>query len=112
MRREQGTIVHSNHLLLKHEGAEEPPWLEDSLDRVTQMNALTRKIEGGQPSWNRFSELFEDQKGYPAAICRTQLGKSNTATLFNIVMDLKAGEAVVRMGRPCDVEEVVELSFQ
>jgi hypothetical protein len=34
-----------------------------------------------------------------------------TATLFNIVMELKEKRAVVRLGKPCAPEEVIHLSF-
>ena len=109
-----GQIVHSNHFLVKHEGFGGPvggTWLKDSPERVEQMTALVERIAPKQPSWEDFSRVFEDQKGYPAAICRAQEGVSTSATLFNIVMDLKAKKGVVKMGRPCDVEEVIELSF-
>jgi isopenicillin-N N-acyltransferase like protein len=47
----------------------------------------------------------------PSAICRKQEGESTTATLFNIVMELKEKRAVVRLGKPCAPEEVIHLSF-
>jgi isopenicillin-N N-acyltransferase-like protein len=110
-----GQIVHSNHLLAKHAGFRGPvggTWSEDSPARVEQMTALVEGIGPKQPTWGDFSRVFEDQKGYPAAICRAQEGVSTSATLFNIVMDLKACKGVVKMGRPCDVEEVIGLSFE
>ena len=61
------------------------------------MTALTKRVKGS-PGWKEFSELFEDEKDFPTAICRKQEGKSKTGTLFNIVMDLKARQAVIRMG--------------
>lgn len=110
-----GQVVHANHFLAKHEGVGGPvaeTWLKDSSQRVEQMTALVEEIEPKQPSWEDFSRLFKDQKGYPGSICRAQEGVSTTATLFNIVMDLKAKKAVVKIGRPVDVEEVIELSFE
>jgi isopenicillin-N N-acyltransferase-like protein len=109
----QKQIIHSNHLLAEHKGAEEPAWLEDSPLRVQRMAALTSKFvaEGWQPSLEEFSALFEDESNLPGAICRKQEGESTTATLFNIVMELREKRAVVRLGRPCVPEEVIHLSF-
>lgn len=109
----QNQIIHSNHLLVEHKGAEEPAWLEDSPFRVARMASLTSKfvVEGRQPTLEEFSALFQDEKNLPGAICRKQEGESTTATLFNIVMELKEKRAVVRLGRPCAPEEVIHLSF-
>jgi isopenicillin-N N-acyltransferase-like protein len=76
------------------------------------MTALTENFDGKLPSWDEFSALFEDETGFPVSICRAQVGVSKSATLFNIVMDLKSMKAIVKLGRPCAVEEVVELSFE
>ena len=103
-------IVHSNHLLVEHDGLKEPLWSKDSPERFARMTALTRTIDKS-PTWNQFSALFEDESGYPGAICRAQEGVSTSATLFNIVMDLKAKKAVVKLGRPTSVEETLELHF-
>jgi len=109
---ERNRVIHSNHLLAEHPGVIEPDWLKDSPIRVEQMMALTEKTAAsGTPSWKEFSELFEDQTNFPAGICRAQEGVSGSATLFNIVMELKEKRAVIKMGRPCQVEETVELSF-
>jgi len=108
---ERGRVIHSNHLLAEHKGAMEPKWLEDSPLRVERMKELTDEKTTEAVSWEKFSQLFEDQTNYPAAICRAQEGVSGSATLFNIVMELKQKRAVVKMGRPCQVEETVELAF-
>jgi len=108
---EQGRIIHANHLLLPHKGAIETPWLKDSPERVDRMALLTGQLKTKAPSWKDVSGLFEDQDGLPGAICRSEELPSTSATLFNIVMDLKRRTAVVRMGKPCNVEEVVDLSF-
>lgn len=109
----QNQIIHSNHLLAEHKGAEEPTWLVDSPFRVERMAALTSKFvaEERQPTLEEFSALFKDEKNLPSAICRKQEGESTTATLFNIVIELKEKHAVVRLGRPCAPEEVIHLSF-
>lgn len=106
-----GVIVHSNHLLVDHEGLKEPVWIKDSPVRFERMTALTQKFDGKWPSWGEFSALFEDESGYPAAICRAQEGVSTSATLFNIVMDLKSKEAIIRLGKPTSAEETVALHF-
>jgi isopenicillin-N N-acyltransferase-like protein len=121
-----GRVVHSNHLLLKHKDVYEPPWLADSPFRVEKMTELTDdtaakaatktngevKGKGGEGvGWEDFEAVFRDESNYPNAICRAQVGDSTTASLFNIVMDLKERKAIVRLGRPCQVEETVELKF-
>ncbi|KAG9228000.1 acyl-coenzyme A:6-aminopenicillanic acid acyl-transferase-domain-containing protein [Amylocarpus encephaloides] len=104
-------IIHSNHLLAQHDGVVEPPWLEDSPQRIVRMNELTEKV-GDDPSWTDFSAVFEDGGGFPASICRTEEGGSTFATLFNIVMDLKARRAVAKMGRPVEPTETIEFRFE
>jgi isopenicillin-N N-acyltransferase-like protein len=106
-----GVIVHSNHLLVEHDGLKNPFWIKDSPARFERMTALTQEFDGKAPSWNEFSALFDDESGFPAAICRAQEGVSTTATLFNIVMDLKAKKAVVKLGRPSLADEIIDLQF-
>ncbi|EPE35393.1 N-terminal nucleophile aminohydrolases (Ntn hydrolases) [Glarea lozoyensis ATCC 20868] len=108
---DKGRIAHSNHLLAKHDGAVEPEWLADSPKRVSQMRRLAEKSDG-EVGWKEFSGLFEDENGFPVSICRAQVGDSTIATLFNVVMDLKAKKAVVRMGRPSETEETIHLDFE
>ncbi|KAH8808818.1 acyl-coenzyme A:6-aminopenicillanic acid acyl-transferase-domain-containing protein [Xylogone sp. PMI_703] len=96
---EHGYIVHSNHMLLPHADIYEPHWLYDSPERI---NIMRRNISNAGPiSWKTFSELFEDETGYPCAISRSQEGKSDFGTLFNIVINLREKMAEVRIGRPC-----------
>ena len=109
---EQGQLIHTNHLLEACEGVQAPLWLDDSTERLARMGTLTKALVGEQLDWNKFSRLFEDEGGYPTSICRAQEGISKSATLFNIVMDLKARKAVVKLGRPCQADEVFELTFQ
>lgn len=106
-----GVIVHSNHMLVEHEGLRKKSWIADSLVRFERMTALTQNFDGKAPSWVYFSALFEDESGYPGAICRAQEGISTSATLFNIVMDLKSKKAVVKIGRPTSADEVIDLQF-
>ncbi|KAF2026919.1 peptidase C45 acyl-coenzyme A:6-aminopenicillanic acid acyl-transferas-like protein [Setomelanomma holmii] len=105
-----GRVVHANHLLKEHPGQDDTVWLKDSLSRVNTMNAITSKL-GPEPSLEEVSKLFEDEENYPGAICRFETKETGSATLFNIVMDLKAKKAVVRLGRPTEVEERIELTL-
>ncbi|OAP64884.1 hypothetical protein AYL99_00856 [Fonsecaea erecta] len=123
---EDGRIVHTNHLLREHLGVNEPKWLPDSEFRLQRIQTLisglhnrSRGVHDDEdndddgPTWGDIAALFEDQENWPVAICRSPNKDSGSlsATLFNIVMDLKARRAVVRVGRPCDVEETIELDL-
>jgi len=103
-----GRVVHANHLLLEHPGETDTVWLKDSLTRVRTMaqNVGILKSEAG---WESVSALFEDEQNLPGAICRCE--ETGSGTLFNIVMDLKAKKGVVRLGRPTEVEERIELEL-
>jgi isopenicillin-N N-acyltransferase-like protein len=105
----KGRVIHANHLLQEHPGEMDTVWLKDSLTRVCTMAENVGKVE--KVGWEEFSRLFEDEQNSPGAICRTQTKETGSATLFNIVMDLKAKKAVVRLGRPTEVEERVELQL-
>ena len=106
-----GRVVHSNHLLLTHEGVDEPPWLRDSPVRITRMHQLldVAAPSGSDITAQRLFETFKDQEGSPCAINRTQAGESNVQTLFNIVMELSKKRAAVKFGRPTDEGESVQL---
>jgi isopenicillin-N N-acyltransferase-like protein len=109
----ENRVIHANHMLLDHPGVVDTAWLKDSPSRVARMSEMseTSAKDGKQASWEEFSALFEDETSFPVSICRAQEGSSDVATLFNIVMDLKARMAVVRMGRPCEPDETITLSF-
>jgi isopenicillin-N N-acyltransferase-like protein len=106
-------VVHSNHMLLEHKGVVDMAWLKDSFPRVERISELSNRLvdTGGDPSWMDFSKLFEDEAGLPTAICRKQEGPSTIATLFNIITDLQSRTAVVRVGRPCQPDETINLSL-
>jgi isopenicillin-N N-acyltransferase-like protein len=104
-----GRVIHANHLLLEHLGETDTVWLKDSLTRVRTMAENVGKVE--KAGWAEFSALFEDEQNAPGAICRTETKETGSATLFNIVMDLKAKKAIVRLGRPSEVEETLELKL-
>lgn len=105
-------VIHSNHLIATHSNVCEPFWLADSPVRVETMGNLTQKLTETthEPTLKEFSKLFEDEQHYPVSICRRLQGDSTFETLFNIVMDLKNKNAIVRMGRPTQVEQTVKLS--
>ncbi|KAF2852694.1 peptidase C45 acyl-coenzyme A:6-aminopenicillanic acid acyl-transferas-like protein [Plenodomus tracheiphilus IPT5] len=106
----EGRVVHANHLLLEHPGEKDTVWLKDSVERVATMAEIVGKI-GTEPSWRDVSGLFEDEQNSPGAICRSETPQTGSATLFNIVMDLKSKKAVVRLGRPTQVEDMIELEL-
>lgn len=106
----ENRVVHTNHLLLEHPGEIDTIWIRDSLSRVSTMSESAGKI-GGEPSWEDVSRLFEDEQNFPGAICRFETPQTGSGTLFNIVMDLKRRKAVVKLGRPTEVEETIELEL-
>jgi isopenicillin-N N-acyltransferase-like protein len=103
-------VIHTNHLLLEHPGETDTVWLKDSLDRIRTM-ANNTGILGEEPSWESVSGLFEDEQNAPGAICRFDTEESGSGTLFNIVMDLKSKKAVLKLGRPTEVQETVNLKL-
>lgn len=105
-----GRVVHANHLLKEHPGEVDTVWLRDSLTRVGTMAANAGAL-GAEPTWEGVGGLFEDEQNAPASICRTQTLETGSATLFNIVIDLRSKRAVVRLGRPTEAEEVITLEL-
>jgi isopenicillin-N N-acyltransferase-like protein len=107
---ELGRVVHANHLLLPHSGETDTVWLKDSPVRVQTMTDNSAKLTG-EPSWKEVEELFHDEQNHPRSICRFETTETGSATLFNIVMDLRSGKGVVRVGRPTEYEEIIRLEF-
>lgn len=107
---EAGQVFHSNHYLVQHPGVIDTVWLEDSRFRVKRVEELCHEL-GDSPSMGSVQGLFTDEKNYPFAICRAQEGGAASATLFNIVMDLKEKVANVILGRPTAPEGIYELAF-
>ena len=105
-----GRLLHTNHLLRDHPGETDTVWLKDSLNRLQTMSENVGKL-GNEPSWDKVSRLFEDEQDPPCSINRIETEESGSETLFNIVMDLKAKKAVVRMGRPTETEETINLEL-
>jgi isopenicillin-N N-acyltransferase-like protein len=107
-----GRVYHSNHLLGQHPDAHSPRfWLDSEFrcDRIIGLSAALDAKGVAEPSWEDFSGLFEDHGNYPAAICRHPDGIS---TLFRIVMDLRARQAVVDVGFPCQADKAMRIELQ
>lgn len=105
-----GRVIHANHLLLEHLGEKDTVWLKDSLIRVPTMANNVRKL-GNDANWGTVGRLFEDEQNYPSSICRFETRETGSATLFNIVMDLKSRKAIVRLGRPTQAEARIDLEL-
>lgn len=103
-------VFHSNHYLTKHPGVEDTAWLKDSFFRVHRIEELANAL-GEHPSSQDVLGVFKDEANYPASICRMAEPPAESATLFNIVMDLEKRSAIASLGRPVAPEEVVKLSF-
>ncbi|KAI0484048.1 acyl-coenzyme A:6-aminopenicillanic acid acyl-transferase-domain-containing protein [Xylariaceae sp. FL0804] len=114
---EAGRVCHSNHLLLRRcagdDDVDEPPWLDDSPDRLARVRELTAALaaEAAEPSVEAVLGVLSDTQGFPASINRRQEGGSNAETLFTIVMDLTDRSAQVTFGRPTEVRDRVVLAF-
>lgn len=112
----KGQIFHANHLLLQHRGVVDANWLVDSPRRQRRIEQLALKhvSSTGQkgPTMADIMEMLDDHEGFPYSICRYEEGPLGMdATLFSIVMELRSKGATVRLGRPCQVEETIELNF-
>lgn len=107
----RGQVFHSNHYLCAHPGVgDDTKWLKDSGFRVKRIEELAEGIKG-VPEFEDVKGIFRDEANYPGSICRAQKGASTSASLFNIVMDLKARRAEVVLGRLVEPEDWVELRF-
>lgn len=107
-----GRVVHTNHLLLEHPGVEEPGWLPDSGERLERIRVLTDgDVLTGKVDIKKVVELFKDEEGFPCSINRLQVSEGESQTLFTIVMDLGRREALVKVGRPTEDGEEIELGF-
>ena len=105
-----GYILHTNHMLGIHEGIDELAEA-DSFARMDRISLLTAQADFPEQDLKAFATLFDDHDGFPVSICRAQEGISEDATVFNIVMDLRSVQAVVSLGRPCQVQEQHTLRF-
>ncbi|KAI9839181.1 MAG: hypothetical protein M1819_003174 [Sarea resinae] len=107
-----GKTTHTNHYLASHGDIQDIMYLPDTVFRLQRIRELVRDAEqsNAEPSTERISTLFKDEKNYPASICRAEANGSTEATLFNIVMDLKNKKATVAIGRPTQADETLLLN--
>lgn len=103
---ERGFTTHSNHLVRQHK-VPGKIWLLDSPDRLDRIDVLLGEVE--KPSVEVLAELLKDEHKAPCSINRSQTEKSTVQTLFSIVMNLTKGFARVKMGRPTEQGEMLEL---
>ena len=101
-----GVCTHSNHLIKDHK-VQDKTFLADSPLRLDRIRELIEASE--DPTMESLAGLLKDEQNYPTAINRAQTEKSSIETLFSIVMDLTKGQAVVRMGRPTENGQTLEL---
>jgi isopenicillin-N N-acyltransferase-like protein len=107
---QKGRLFHSNHYLKPHEGVIDRVLPRDTLERVKRIEVLADKLEG-EVKLESIANVFKDEEGRPGAICRSEQLHSKSATLFNIVMDLKEGKARIVLGKPVEPEETFWLEF-
>jgi isopenicillin-N N-acyltransferase-like protein len=108
-----GKVCHSNHFLVEHtEGVVDSVFGQDTLDRFVRATELLNVASESEkpPTMQTMEKMLEDEQGYPAAINRAASAKSRNATLFSIVMELKAKKASVRLGRPTQSRGAIILS--
>lgn len=102
-----GINTHSNHLVKPH-ATDDKEMLADSPFRLDRVRELLSGI-GEDPTMPQLRDVLKDEKSAPCSINRSTSEKSTLATLFSIVMDLGNGYAVVKMGRPTENGEELEL---
>ncbi|KAK8246838.1 isopenicillin-N N-acyltransferase [Phyllosticta capitalensis] len=115
-------VAHSNHYVVPHaQNVEERPYLDDSRPRLARIHGLCEGLAWGreEPSVSGLKVVFSDEKGKPFAINRggdkegdVVRNSENSVTLFNIIMDLMAKRAYVKVGRPTEGGEEFELGFE
>jgi isopenicillin-N N-acyltransferase like protein len=103
-----GICTHSNHFVVPHSTECANKALPDSTDRLARIQTLLKETMD-DPSMEGLRDLLKDEKNYPTAICRAVTEKSSLATLFSIVMDLTERYATVKMGRPTERGQELEL---
>lgn len=102
-----GINTHSNHLTVKHEGVDDKLMLNDSPFRLDRIKELLPAV--GEPTMSKLRDILKDDKNSPCSINRSQTEKSTIETLFSIVMDLQKRYAIVKMGKPTEGGEELEL---
>lgn len=64
----------------------------DTLQRITRIEELAVRIKG-DGTFEKLAEVFKDEKGCPASVCRAVCRPGWGASMFNIVMELKSRRA-------------------
>ncbi|KAK7534229.1 isopenicillin-N N-acyltransferase [Phyllosticta citribraziliensis] len=115
-------LAHTNHYVLPHaQGVAEIPYLEDSRPRLARVRELCEGLAWGrqEPTVNGLRVVFGDEKGRPFAINRggdkegdVLRNTEGSVTLFNVIMDLVARRAWVKVGRPTEGGDDFELGFE
>ncbi|KAK5957348.1 hypothetical protein OHC33_001721 [Knufia fluminis] len=103
-----GVNTHSNHLTVSHNGVEDKGMLKDSPFRLDRVRELLVRLAPG-PTIDQLKDVLKDDKNSPCAINRSPTEKSTIRTLFSIVMDLRKRTASVKMGKPTEGGEELEL---
>ena len=106
----KGRVFHTNHYLVDHPGVEDSKYLPDSFVRVDRVREL---CDGIEPSVHNLLDVFKDEQGSPCSICRDTVDLNMpSSSIFNIIMDLKAREALVTVGKPVSPEETFTVNFE
>ncbi|KAM5451789.1 hypothetical protein MaudCBS49596_003617 [Microsporum audouinii] len=102
-------ITHTNHYVHNHKaGLQCEMYMSDSVARLARLQELLAQ-SGPNPDPERIDEILKDEHGYPTSICRQAEGDNPTSTLFSIIMNLRQLKATVKVGRPVDPKETIEL---
>lgn len=103
-----GINTHSNHLTVAHSGVDDSLMLADSPFRLDRVRELLASV-GPEPTMQKLGDVLKDDKNAPCAINRSPTEKSSIQTLFSIIMDLQQRYATVKMGKPTEGGEELEL---
>lgn len=107
----EGRVFHSNHYIQPH-GVSENFSIPDSLARVKRIQQLADGVRENELDEKSIFEIFKDENGQPGAICRDEAPpKTTSATLFNIIMELKERKAWITLGKPTSPEQKVSWAF-
>lgn len=109
-----GIVAHTNHYILEHKPSviESHDWLPDTKFRLRRIGELVNAVKE-EPSPEIVESILRDEtEGDGAAICRTAgPEKDSLATLFSIVMDLGSKKGRVKVGRPVDPTDTLNLAL-
>lgn len=113
LKMKNGKIAHTNHFLVEHaSGVKGLPFFEDSQDRMNRVKMLldtARTDPGNNGVLEQVQMILMDQDGFPVGINRQSSPGNASSTLFSIIMDLSQKSATVKLGRPTDPIDIVDL---